>query len=133
MQRSRYEWVLKKKKEKKSYHSIKGLRSKICKELVQLNILNLKMGRGPKQTFFRRRLTDGQQHMQRCSTSLTTRETQIKITMSYHLTPVKMTRSKRQQITSVRKSVDKRDPLCTVGNVNWCSHCGKQFGGSSKN
>jgi len=32
------------------------------------------------------------------------------------------------------EDVEKREPLCTVGgNVNWCSHCGTQNGGSSKN
>ena len=29
--------------------------------------------------------------------------------------------------------MDKREPLYTVGgNINWCSHYGKQYGGSSK-
>jgi len=29
--------------------------------------------------------------------------------------------------------VEKREPSYTVGrNVNWCSHCGKQYGGSLK-
>ena len=29
--------------------------------------------------------------------------------------------------------MEKREPLCTVGgNVNWCSHCGKQYKFSSK-
>ena len=29
--------------------------------------------------------------------------------------------------------VEKREPFCTVGeNVNWCSHHGKQYVGSSK-
>ena len=29
--------------------------------------------------------------------------------------------------------VEKREPLCTVGgNINWCSHYGKQYGSSSK-
>ena len=42
--------------------------------------------------------------------------------------------SKRQKITTVGKDVEKREPLCTLGgNVNWCSHYGKQYGGSSKN
>ena len=32
------------------------------------------------------------------------------------------------------KDVEKREALYTAGgNVNWCSHCGKHFGGSSKN
>lgn len=41
--------------------------------------------------------------------------------------------SKRQGRTCAGKEVEKREPSCTVGgNVNWCSHYGKQFGGSSK-
>ena len=29
--------------------------------------------------------------------------------------------------------MEKREPSCTVGgNVNWCSHYGEQYGGSSK-
>ena len=43
----------------------KGLISKICKQLIQLNDKknkqpNQKMGRRPKQTFLQRRKTDGQ-------------------------------------------------------------------------
>ena len=31
------------------------------------------------------------------------------------------------------KDVRRREPSCTVGaNENWCSHCRKQYGGSSK-
>ena len=42
--------------------------------------------------------------------------------------------SKRQEITSVGEDVEKREPSCAVGgNVNWCSHCGKQYGESLKN
>ena len=72
-------------------------------------------------------------HLKRCLTSLVIRKMQIKTT-SYHLTLVRMIIIKRQQITSVGQDVEKREPLCTVGeNVNWCSHCGKQYGDSSKN
>ena len=42
--------------------------------------------------------------------------------------------SKRQEITSVGEDVAKREPSCTVGgSLNWCSHYGEQYGGSSKN
>ena len=35
------------------------------------------------------------------------------------------------QIINVREGVQKREPTYTVGeNVNWCSHYGKQYGGS---
>ena len=41
--------------------------------------------------------------------------------------------SKRTQITSLRKGMEKREPLYTVGgNVNWCNHYGEQYGGFSK-
>ena len=52
---------------------------------------------------------------------------QIKPTMSYHLTPVRMA------IIKKNKNVEKREPLYTVGrNVNWYSHCEKQYGDFSK-
>ena len=42
--------------------------------------------------------------------------------------------SQRQEITNAGKDVDKRESLHLVGgSVNWCSHCGKQYWGSSKN
>ena len=42
--------------------------------------------------------------------------------------------SKRQEVISVSEGVAKREASYTVGeNVNWCSHYGKQCGGSSEN
>ena len=56
------------------------------------------------------------------------REMQIKTT-------VKCTRIAviKKIITSVGKNVEKLEPLrIAVGNVKWCSCCGKQFGSFSK-
>ena len=40
---------------------------------------------------------------------------------------------KNPQIANVGEDAEKRKPLYTVGgNVTWCSHCGKQYGDSSK-
>ena len=36
--------------------------------------------------------------------------------------------------TGVGEDVEEKGPSCTVGgNADWCSHCGKQYGVSSKN
>ena len=54
---------------------------------------------------------------------------QIKTTMRYNLIAVKSL-----QITNAGESVEKRELSYIVGgNVNWCSHYGKEYGDSSKN
>ena len=48
--------------------------------------------------------------------------------------PVKMAIVNNTVIPSVRELVEKKEPSFTAGgNVNWYSHYGKQYGGSSKN
>ena len=70
-------------------------------------------------------------HMERCSTSFIIREMQIKTSMRYHYTPVRMDAI---QAINAGEGVEKREPLYTVGgNANKYSHYGEQCGDSFKN
>ena len=59
---------------------------------------------------------------------------QIKTTMRYRLTPVRMAIIKKNlQTVKTGEGIEKKEPIYTVdGNVNWYSKYGEQYEGSSK-
>ena len=99
----------------------KGL---IYKQLVQPNTRKTnnpikKWEKKLNRHFSKEDIQMASEHMKRCSASLIIREMQIKATMRYHFTPVRMSAIQKSAAINAGEGVEEREPSYTIGgNAN---------------
>ena len=75
-----------------------------------------------------------EKHLKKCLTSLKISEMQIKTTLRFHFTPVRMAENKNSVLADAGEDVVKEEHSSIVGGiVSWYNHSGYQSGVPSEN
>jgi len=93
-----------------------------------------KMGYRAKNEFSAEDYQMAEKYLKKCSASLVIREMQIKISLRFHLTPVRMARI--QNLGDSRywqRCWEEENSSIAGGIASWYNHSGNQPGGSSEN
>jgi hypothetical protein len=73
-------------------------------------------------------------HLKKCSTSLVTREMQIKTTLRFYLIPIRIAKIKTTATVNAGKEMKKRKYSALADGISsWHNHSGNQSGGSLEN
>jgi hypothetical protein len=112
-----------------SYTSDRGLITRIYRELKKLNSLKInepikKWATELNRTFPKEEIQVSKKHMKKFSPSLAIKEMQIKTTLRFHLTPVRIAIIQNTTTNKCWRGCGKKGTL----NASWCNHSGKKSG-----